>query len=170
MIAVARMLHERSPWAMLTSTTGEAAVEALDEVDSIRVHLEIYREEMHAWCALQTLTAWMLRPHAKRINIQFSSRGMEQSFDDGVHVALRRSAIIASVPMPHNTLRRTVRCMFGSTCVHLDSAGSGSAAPKQALWQHSMLSSVTSAAHLWQAVAASSSQHQRMISSARTNR
>ena len=73
---------------MLTSTTGEGAVEALDEVDSIRVHLEIYREEMHALCALQTLTAWMLRPHAKRINIQFFSRGMEQSFDDGVHVIL----------------------------------------------------------------------------------
>ena len=49
---------------MLTSTTGEGAVEALDEVDSIRMHLEIYREEMHAWCALQTLTAWRLRPHA----------------------------------------------------------------------------------------------------------
>ena len=73
---------------MLTSTTGEGAVEALDEVDSIRVHLEIYREEMHAQCAHQTLTAWMLRPHAKRINIKFSSRGMEQSFDDGVHVTL----------------------------------------------------------------------------------
>ena len=82
------MLHERSPWAMLTSTTGEAAVEALDETDSIRVHLEIYREEMHALCAHQTLTAWVLRPHAKRINIQLSSRGTEQSFDDGVHVIL----------------------------------------------------------------------------------
>ena len=73
---------------MLTSTTGEGAVEALDEVDSIRVHLEICREEMHALCDLQTLTAWMLRPHAKRINIKFPSRGMEQSFDDGVHVIL----------------------------------------------------------------------------------
>ena len=58
------------------------------EVDSIRVHLEIYREEMHAWCALQTLTDGMLRPHAKRINNQFSSRGMEQSFDYGVDVTL----------------------------------------------------------------------------------
>ena len=73
---------------MLTSTTCEGAVEALDEVDSIRVHLEIYREEMHALCAQQTLTAWMLRPHAQRINIQFSSRGMEQSFGDAVHVIL----------------------------------------------------------------------------------
>ena len=85
---LAPMLNERSPWAMRAATTGEGAVEALDEVDSIRVHLEIYREEMHALCAHQTLTAWMLRPHAKRINIQFSSRGMEQSFDDGVHVIL----------------------------------------------------------------------------------
>ena len=40
-------------------------------------------------------------------------------------------------------------CIFGSTCVHLDSAGSGSAVPKHALWQHSMLSSVTSAATAW---------------------
>ena len=56
--------------------------------DSIRVHLEIYRNEMHALCALQTLTGWMIRPHAKRIKIQVSSRGMEQSFDDGVHVIL----------------------------------------------------------------------------------
>ena len=54
---------------MLTSTTCEGAVEALDEVDSIHVHLEIYRAEMPAICALQTLTAWLLRPHAKRINI-----------------------------------------------------------------------------------------------------
>ena len=73
---------------MLTSTTCEGAVEALDEVDSIRVHLEIYREEMHALCDHQTLTAWMIRPHAKRINIKFSPRGTEQSFDDGVHVIL----------------------------------------------------------------------------------
>ena len=73
---------------MLTSSTGEGAVEALDEVDSIRVHLEICREEMHALCAQQTLTAWMLRPHAKRMNVHFSSRGMEQSFNDGVHVIL----------------------------------------------------------------------------------
>ena len=73
---LARMLHEISPWAMLTSTTAEGAVEALDEIDAIRVQLAIYREEMHAWCALQTLTAWMLRPHAKRMNIKFSSRGV----------------------------------------------------------------------------------------------
>ena len=85
---LARMLHEISPWAMLTSTTGEGAVEALDEVDSIRVHLEFYREEMHVLCALQILTAWLLRPHAKRIHIEFSSRGIEQSFDGGVHVTL----------------------------------------------------------------------------------
>ena len=39
------------------------------DVASIRVHLEIYRVEMHALCAPQTLTAWMLRPHVKRINI-----------------------------------------------------------------------------------------------------
>ena len=58
------------------------------EVVSIRVHLEIYTEEMHALCALQTLTGRMLRPHAKRMGIQFSSRGMEQAFDDGVHVTL----------------------------------------------------------------------------------
>ena len=58
------------------------------EVDSLRVHLELYTEELHALCALQTLTGWMLRPHAKRMDINFSSRGMEQSFDDGVHVTL----------------------------------------------------------------------------------
>ena len=64
------------------------------EVESIRVHLEIYREEMHALCALQTLTGWMLRPHAKQINIQFSSRDMEQSFDDGVHVLLAEIVVV----------------------------------------------------------------------------
>ena len=73
---------------MLTPTTSEGAVEALDEVDSIHVNRESYREEMHAWCALQTLTAWMFRPHANRSNINFSSRGMEQSFDYGVHVTI----------------------------------------------------------------------------------
>ena len=59
---LARMLHEISPWAVLTSTTGEGAAATPDEVDSIRVHLQIYPDEMFAWCAHQTLAAWGLVP------------------------------------------------------------------------------------------------------------